>query len=49
MLELTRMFPDEAAATKWFEDIVWPNGLQRCPACDSVNVYKCKHKKMPYR
>ncbi len=33
LLELAEMFPDEAAATAWFEDLVWPDGNRSCPRC----------------
>ena len=26
------MFPDEEAAAKWFESVIWPNG-RHCPRC----------------
>lgn len=43
------MFPDEAAARKWFEDILWPDGTRLCPRCNSSNTHECCHAKMPYR
>ena len=43
------MFPDEAAARKWFEDILWPDGTRVCPRCKSSNTHECCHAKMPYR
>lgn len=49
MLELTQMFPDEEAAEKWFRSVLWPQGGATCLTCGSYNVYRCKHKKMPYR
>ncbi len=49
MLELAAMFPDEQAATKWFESIVWPDGERDCPRCGSVNTHEASHPKMPYR
>ena len=46
---LFRMFPDDAAAEKWFAEQRWPSG-QHCPYCGSVNVQSgAKHKTMPYR
>lgn len=48
LIELTRMFPDEATARKWFESKFWPNG-PRCPRCKGQNVYEGTHKTMPYR
>ena len=49
MLKLARMFPDEEAARRWFENIVWPQGIRYCPNCGSDNTYECKHVKMPYK
>jgi len=50
VLELTQRVPTEAAATKWFEDIVWPNGRQ-CPHCGSLKTFenKAESASMPYR
>lgn len=49
MLDLAEMFPDEAAATKWFERIMWGE-YRPCPHCGSLNTRECKnHKPMPYR
>ena len=49
LLELAEKFPTEAAARKWFEEILWPNGDRHCPRCASLGTYRCKHAKMPYR
>jgi len=49
LLELAEEFPTEAAARKWFEKIVWPNGNRHCPRCGSLGTYRCRHAKMPYR
>ena len=50
LIELSQMFPDEAAARKWFEMILWGRAKNRkCPRCESKNTYECSHKKMPYR
>ena len=49
LLELARMFPDEVAARRWFEDILWPDGIRYCPGCGSDNTHECSHAKMPYR
>ena len=43
------MFPDEASARKWFEDIIWPDGERFCPGCGCNNTYECRHVKMPFR
>ena len=37
LFELTEMFPDEQAATEWFESMVWPEG-RHCPRCGSVET-----------
>ena len=47
--ELAEMFPDEAAARRWFEGIMWPDGKRTCPECKSENTYECSHAKSPYR
>ena len=31
LVELMEMFPDEAAARKWFENIRWPNEQRPVP------------------
>ncbi len=50
LLELTEMFPDEAAAVRWFEEIRWPDGRKHCPHCGSVKVSTITSgKPMPYR
>ena len=48
LLELARMFPDEAAARKWFEGVFFADG-RYCPRCGTDNNYDCCHAKMPYR
>ena len=48
LLELARMFPDEAAARQWFEAIFYAEG-RFCPRCGTDNNYECSHAKMPYR
>ncbi len=37
LYELTEMFPDEEAATEWFERHVWPMG-RHCPRCGSTET-----------
>ena len=37
LIELTEMFPDEAAATEWFEALIWPDG-RHCPRCGSAET-----------
>ncbi len=49
MVELFRMFPDDATAEAWFVERRWKNGIH-CPHCGSTNVQSgAKHKTMPYR
>ncbi len=49
LVELTRMFPDDAAAEKWFSEVRWPEGPE-CPKCGSMNVQeKTAHPTMPHR
>ena len=37
LLELFKMFPDEASARQWFEEARWPDG-RVCVKCGSVNT-----------
>ena len=47
--ELIRLFPDDAAAERWFSDTRWPDG-PRCPRCESANVQTgAAHATMPMR
>ena len=46
--ELADMFPDEDAARRWCETMVWPGGELACPRCGSTNVYACTQPPMPY-
>ena len=49
LVELSRMFPDDATAERWFADQRWPEG-PHCPYCGSTNIQSgAKHKTMPYR
>ena len=49
VIQLFRMFPNGAAAEKWFEKQRWPNG-RCCPDCGSLNTVRVKNQKpMPYR
>ena len=49
IVELTRMFPDDAAAEAWFVQTRWPEGVS-CPKCSSMNVLHVKSRKpQPYR
>ena len=47
VVELADMFPDEAAATAWFEARVWPDG-RHCPDCGSTDTHHANHEFMPY-
>ena len=47
VVELADMFPDEDAATAWFEARIWPHG-RHCTRCGSTNTHHASHKKMPY-
>ena len=33
LFELFEMFPDEASAKAWFEELRWPDGKIECPRC----------------
>ena len=47
--ELTKMFPDDATAERWFMAIRWADGPV-CPSCGSYNVQSdIKHKTMTHR
>ena len=47
--ELTKLFPDNAAAERWFVSIRWPDGPV-CPHCGSYNVQSgIAHKTMTHR
>ncbi|WP_428116373.1 transposase [Candidatus Poriferisodalis sp.] len=49
LTELFDLFPDEAAAERWFVAQRWPNGM-RCAHCDSADVCERKNRKpQPYR
>ena len=48
LIELMEMFPDEAAATRWFEGTVW-GGQRCCGKCGSTNTRPVPNAKpMPY-
>ena len=47
LITLMEMFPDEEAATKWFEAYVWPTG-RCCGHCGSTRTVEASHCKMPY-
>ena len=49
LVEITRMFPDNAAAERWFVEARWPDGVH-CPVCGSANVQeRATRKPQPYR
>ena len=50
VMELLAMFPDDAAAERWFEKQRWPDGERHCPDCGSFNTaVVASRKPMPYR
>ena len=50
LVQLLRMFPDDAAAERWFIENRWEDGAPTCPHCGSTNVQTGgKHKTMPFR
>ena len=49
LVEIVRMFPDDAEAEAWFVRTRWPDGV-RCPRCGSGNVQERPTRKpQPYR
>ena len=49
LMEIMQLFPDDAAAERWFTEVRWLEG-PHCPYCGSVNVLSgASHKTMPYR
>ncbi|MCY4458974.1 MAG: transposase [Albidovulum sp.] len=49
VMELLRMFPDDATSEKWFEDLHWAYG-RFCPDCgNTTTVAVASRKPMPYR
>lgn len=48
LIDLVRMFPDEVAARRWFEEIRW-GGERACPKCGSLKTKIVPSEKpMPY-
>ncbi|MDE0310843.1 MAG: IS1595 family transposase [Caldilineaceae bacterium] len=47
IFQLEKMFPNEAAAVRWFESIYWPDE-RCCGHCGSTRTREASHKKMPY-
>ena len=49
LFEIFDLFPDDAAAERWFTETRWPDG-PHCPYCGSTNILTgASHKTMPYR
>ena len=49
LIELGDMFPDDAAAERWFTETRWPNGVH-CLKCGSFNIQERPTRKpQPYR
>ncbi|MDE0534345.1 MAG: IS1595 family transposase [Albidovulum sp.] len=49
IIQMLKMFPNDAAAEKWFEQQRWPDG-RFCPHCGSTNTREEKNRKpMPFR
>ena len=49
VIELFKLYPDDEAAERWFEEQRWPEG-RFCPDCGSTNTVAVKNRKpMPYR
>ncbi len=49
IVEITRMFPDNETAERWFIETRWPDG-PRCPYCQSDKVqHPTAHKTMTHR
>lgn len=47
LIELARKFPDEAAAVKWLEGVLWPTE-RCCGHCGSTRTTEASHAHMPY-
>ena len=43
LVEIMRMFPDDATAEKWFTETRWTDGVY-CASCGSVNIAERKRK-----
>ncbi len=49
IIDITRMFPDEDTARRWFEEQRWPKG-PHCPQCGTFNIQSgAKHKTQTHR
>ena len=40
LMALADMFPDEASAMAWFENLIWPDGNRHCPRCGGLETKK---------
>ena len=50
IVDLFKMFPDDATAEAWFEEQRWPDEQRCCPDCGSINYAIIANRKpMPYR
>lgn len=48
LIDLFNLFPDDDAATRWFEEVRWSHG-RTCPMCHSTETYPNKNgKPLPY-
>lgn len=49
LIEIFKMFPDDARAEQWSMQVRWPSGVQ-CPECGSTDIQEnAAHRTMPYR
>ena len=49
VIELFKMFPDNAAARKWMEELRWGKDERHCPVCGSLKTKTVPNEKpMPY-
>lgn len=50
LAQLFEMFPDETAARKWFESIIWEDGVAVCHRCGGTNTYEVANgKPLPHK
>ena len=50
LIEWMKMFPDKNSARKWFESIIWEDGVAVCHRCGGTNTYEvASGKPLPYR
>ncbi len=50
LIRLMEMFPDETVARKWFESIIWEDGVAVCHRCGGTNTYEVPSgKPLPHR